>query len=369
VTATATADATGAWSYTPVGLHDGQHTIVASETNAAGLIGTASLAFTLDTTPPAVTETLASSGAPALIGTGDPNATVHFTVDGSVVAATATATASGAWSFAPIDLATGPHTVVASETDLAGNTGAASDSFTLGPPVPTFTGDVIGNGEVTLTGTTGHANDQVTIYDGNTWLGSATTASNGNFTFAASANPAAVNDYGAYATDPSGSIWHGINQVIVGGTAAATLTGTAGDDIVNANGGNDTILGGPADLLTGGSGKVTFAYNAASGSTPSAPDTITDFKHGVDKIDFTNIAGITASSGAPLFQGNITGTSNLTLNPHSVAYVEVGTNTDILVNTTGAAETVTATNLHAANMEIVLQGVHLGLTATDFHHA
>jgi len=50
------------------------------------------------------------------------------------------------------------------------------------------------------------------------------------------------------------------------------------------------------------------------------------------------------------------------LEPHSVAYVEVGANTDIVVNTTNAAETVSASDLHAANMEIVLQGVHLGLT-------
>jgi hypothetical protein len=372
VTATATTNASGAWSFTPAGLADGQHTVVASETNAAGLTGAASLSFTLDTHAPSVTEAVASSGAPALTGTGDPNATVHFTVDGSAIAAMATANASGDWSYTPTGLANGQHTVVASETDTAGNTGSASVSFTLGAPhspVPVFTGESIASGDVTLTGTTGQANDQVTIYDGNAWLGTATTNSSGVFTFVAAVNSNATNTYGDYATDPSGNIWHDTNQVIVGGAAATTLVGTTGDDFINANGANDTITGAANDQLAVGSGKTTVALYSAPASGPSAPATISGFQHGVDKIDFTSIAGITASGGVPQFQGNITGTGNLILNPHSVAYIEVGTHTDVLVNTTATAETVTTANTHAANMEIVLQGVHLGLTATDFHHA
>ena len=45
---------TGAWSFTPSGLVDGAHTIVASQTDAFGNTGTASLSFTLDTTAPVV---------------------------------------------------------------------------------------------------------------------------------------------------------------------------------------------------------------------------------------------------------------------------------------------------------------------------
>jgi hypothetical protein len=40
----------------------------------------------------------------------------------------------------------------------------------------------------------------------------------------------------------------------------------------------------------------------------------------------------------------------------------------VLVNATANAETVSATDTHAANMEITLVGVHLGLTGSDFHH-
>jgi len=76
----------------------------------------------------------------ALIGTGDPNAVVHFTVDGNPIAQTATANGSGAWSFAPPAFADGSHTIVASETDAASNTGSATISFTLDTVGPTVAG-------------------------------------------------------------------------------------------------------------------------------------------------------------------------------------------------------------------------------------
>jgi hypothetical protein len=138
--------------------------------------------------------------------------------------------------------------------------------------------------------------------------------------------------------------------------------------IVGMNG-NDTLKGGGgADRLTGGAGNDVFSFGAAADSTPTAADTITDFQHGVDKIDFTNIAGITASSGTPQWQGMLSATGSQTLNPHSVAAMEVGGNTYVLANTSNAAETVTASDPHAADMGIVLVGVHLGLNASDFHH-
>src|SRR5207248_652110 len=99
VTGTATADAGGAWSFSPTGLADGTHTIVASETNAGGATGSAALTFTLDTKTPVITEALAGGGTTtttgALVGTADPNAVVRFTVDGVPIAATATADANG----------------------------------------------------------------------------------------------------------------------------------------------------------------------------------------------------------------------------------------------------------------------------------
>ncbi|MDA9497566.1 Ig-like domain-containing protein, partial [Bradyrhizobium sp. CCBAU 11357] len=102
---------------------------------------------TLSTTGPTVTEALLSdtgtsatdhiTANPALSGTGLANTVVHFTVDGSPIAATVTTDAQGAWSFTPSGLADGLHTIVASQTDTFGNTGSAALSFTLDTTAPT----------------------------------------------------------------------------------------------------------------------------------------------------------------------------------------------------------------------------------------
>ena len=53
---------------------------------------------------------------------------------------------TGAWSFTPTGLADGAHTLTATQTDLAGNTGTATLSFTLDtrPPQPSQSGDIVG---------------------------------------------------------------------------------------------------------------------------------------------------------------------------------------------------------------------------------
>lgn len=145
--ATVAANASGVWSYTPTGLADGAHTLTASQTDAWGNTGTASLTFTLDTTAPVVTEALTtdtSGGSKvtyndALSGTAEANATVSISIDGGAAVA-ATANASGAWSYTPASLADGAHSVVASETDVAGNTGSSSAlTFTLDTHTPAAT--------------------------------------------------------------------------------------------------------------------------------------------------------------------------------------------------------------------------------------
>ena len=78
----------------------------AAGNNLAGSV-TGDLGIQIDTTPPAVTERLFSdtgssstdkiTSNDALTGSGDPNAVVHFTVDGKSIAATATTNGSGTW--------------------------------------------------------------------------------------------------------------------------------------------------------------------------------------------------------------------------------------------------------------------------------
>ena len=74
-----------------------------------------------------------------IIGAGDPNGAVFASFDGGAAVKVATGDATtGAWTFTPL-LADGKHTVVVSETDLAGNKASASVSFTLDKTPPPVT--------------------------------------------------------------------------------------------------------------------------------------------------------------------------------------------------------------------------------------
>src|SRR5205823_5078926 len=138
-----TGDGGGAWCSSP-SLEDGAHPIVASETDVAGNTGSTSLTFTLDTAAPSVSESLASDTGDtssdkitkndALTGTAEAGRVVTLT-EGTATLGTATADGGGVWSFTP-SLADGVHTIVASEPDVAGNTGSTSLTFTLDTAAP-----------------------------------------------------------------------------------------------------------------------------------------------------------------------------------------------------------------------------------------
>ena len=136
----ATADGSGAWSYTTGGLANGTHSLTATATDAAGNTGAASAALS-------VTVDAAAPGAPAiasfstdsgtvgdgitndntltLTGTAEANSTVKV-YDGATLLGQTTADGSGAWSYTTAVLANGTHSLTATATDAAGNTSAAS---------------------------------------------------------------------------------------------------------------------------------------------------------------------------------------------------------------------------------------------------
>jgi len=329
-------------------------------------------------TAPVVTETLAhdTGSSPTdkitsndtLTGSADPNAVVHFTVDGTAITSTATANASGVWTFTPVGLADGSHTIVASETNAAGNTGSSSLTFTLDtkPPVVEITNMYLSNGTATITGTASEANDKISVYDGSTLLGTTTTSSNGTWGFTTGSLSNAVHTYTVTEIDIAGNVGNS-NEAVLGSTGADALVATSSNAIILGNGGNDTFTsGGGGDIMVAASGgHDTFIFNAVANSTPASPDVLVNFNHVNDTIEFTAISGINTSHGSALFQGELSGSG--TLNAHSIGYMEVSGNTEVFVNTTSSAETVTASDAHAANMEIILAGIHLGLTSSNFH--
>ena len=205
---TATANSSGAWSYTTSALSDGSHNLTATVTNASGQTSTASttLAAKIDTTAPNAptiatasnnasgAANLATLAAANLTGTAETNSTVKV-FDGTTQIGTATANGSGVWSYATDALTTGSHSFTAKAMDAAGNTGAASAAAVVdiaapttapgAPTVASFSNDsgVVGDhitndNTLTLTGTA-TANSSVKVFDGSTQVGTATANSSG----------------------------------------------------------------------------------------------------------------------------------------------------------------------------------------------
>ncbi|MFB9984775.1 VCBS domain-containing protein, partial [Mesorhizobium kowhaii] len=137
-----------------------------------------------------------------------------------------------------------------------------------------------------------------------------------------------------------------------------TLFGQGGSDTLNGGDGNDRLVGGVGpDTLTGGAGSDTFYYGpTVTDSAPGAGnfDTITDFVHGVDKIDLSSIDANTGSGGDQAF---LIGGSNIATVANTITWSEAGGNTIVHVDVNGNT---------TADLQITLTGVGLGLTASDF---
>ena len=314
---TATANASGAWSFTPTGLAQGAQTITASETNSAGVTGSAAVSFTLDTVAPTVTAHLAHdtgssstdgiTSNPALSGTADANAVVTLT-EGSTVLGTATANASGAWSFTPTGLAQGAQTITASETDLAGNTGSASVSFTLDTVAPTVTAQLAHDtGSSATDGITSNpalsgtadANAVVTLTEGSTVLGTTTANASGAWSFTPTGLAQGAQTITASETDlagNTGSASVSFTLDTVAPTVTAQLADSTGANNVTAN----PALSGTADAnavvtLTEGSTVLGTTIANASGAWSFTP---TGLAQGAQTITAseTDLAGNTGSA-------------------------------------------------------------------------
>ncbi|TMP64163.1 Ig-like domain-containing protein, partial [Pseudoalteromonas sp. S1649] len=195
--ATATVQADGSWSVEPsTALAEGDYTVVATVSDAAGNEGSDTETGTIDVTAPTISidaPALTNDNTPTVTGTSDlanTSLAVTFTdADGISHTVTVTTDASGNWSAeAGQALADGNYTVSASISDAAGNNSSASDSGEVDtiPPelafVPTF---LLGQ-LVTLSGTSDlPAGSTVTITQ--TLLGggsvtyTATTDANGDW--------------------------------------------------------------------------------------------------------------------------------------------------------------------------------------------
>ena len=127
---TATANASGAWTFTSGTLGNGAHSFTATDTVSGVTSGASSaLSMTVDTVAPTApsiaTEAVVNTNQIALTGAAEANSTVKI-YDGATLLGSVTASASRAWSFTTAALSTGTHNLTETATDVAGNTSAAS---------------------------------------------------------------------------------------------------------------------------------------------------------------------------------------------------------------------------------------------------
>ncbi|WP_128927174.1 beta strand repeat-containing protein [Bradyrhizobium guangxiense] len=302
---TALADASGNWSFTPSGLGDGLHTIVASQTDTFGNTGSASLAFTLDTIAPSasvistvtdnvspVTGTIANNGSSndntlTIAGTAEAGSTVKiYDTDGITVVGSGLAT-GGSYSITTSALSDGNHTLTARATDTAGNQGAASTAFHVGidrasPTDITLSnaaiaensavGTVVGSFSDVDPGATGTAS--FTLIDdaaGQFGINGVNLVLVGSLDY----ETAQSHQITVRVTDSAGNTFDKTLSVIVTDVAGITLNGDAGAnvlvgtpeaDTLNGLGGNDRLQGlGGNDTLDGGAGFDRAVYSDATG--------------------------------------------------------------------------------------------------------
>ncbi|WP_309107268.1 ice-binding family protein, partial [Arthrobacter sp.] len=131
----------GSWSLTAGTVSDGAHTVLSSITNPAGFTGTAAQTLTIDTTVPVVAitggaVTTTNTATPTIEGTTDAvsGTTVTVSVGGQTL--TVPVQSDGTWAATTEKLVNGPHAVLASVTDTAGNTGTTTQRLTVDTTIP-----------------------------------------------------------------------------------------------------------------------------------------------------------------------------------------------------------------------------------------
>lgn len=145
------------------------------------------------------------------------------------------------------------------------------------------------------------------------------------------------------------------NDRLEGGNGADWLMGGTGNDRLLGGSGSDSLMGGAGrDRLNGGSGTDTFIFRNLSHSTLAASDIIEDFVKGIDKIDLSAIDANARRAGdqAFVFAGRSASAA-----PNALNWFESSGNTVVQLDVDGN---------RSADMQIVLVGTNLGLTAADF---
>ncbi len=349
VLTTLTVPSGGNWSYTPAAaLSEGSHTLSVSVTDAAGNVSTSTSATVIvDTLAPddltltasnnngSTPVTIADGGTtndntPLLRGVAEAGSVVTIRLDGDVVASL-TVGSSGNWSYTSAALSDGSHTFSVTETDAAGNTGEAL-SVTLivdaTPPLVatnlTITNDVTGvsipaggatnDTTPTLSGSA-EANATVSVYDGNTLLGTAQVNGSGAWSFVSPTLGNGAHALSVAVTDAAGNtgprttpVTITVDTVAPGAATLVVTNDVSGSVIPNGGVTSDTtpVLSGRAEAgsivtVLDGTTLVGSALVGSDGNWTLTPATaLSETLHTLN-VTVTDAAGnVSATTSATL---------------------------------------------------------------------
>ncbi|MCG2586901.1 Ig-like domain-containing protein, partial [Massilia sp. TS11] len=300
-------DGTTASSYTAP-TADGAHTVVVTDTDAAGNTASTSITFTLDNTIATPTVSLTTDSGSNTTDKLTNNAALSFSSAAGDVTRSYSINGAAATSSYTAPGADGTYTVVVTDTDTAGNTASASITFTLDQTITTPT--------VSLSNDTGSNTSDKISKDGA--LSFSTAA--GDVTRSYSIDGTTASSYTAPTAD-------GAHTVVVtdtdtaGNTASTSITFTLDNTIAtptvslsNDTGSSptDKISKDGALSFSTAAGDVTRSYSIDGTTASSYTAPTADGAHTVVVTD-TDTAGNTASTSITFTLDNTIATPTVSL--------------------------------------------------------
>lgn len=251
----------GPWtsSLSTAGLSDGQHTVQATQTDAAGNVSPiGSITFNLDTTAPrpVLSSYSSTSTSSTFSGTSEAGSTVKI-YDGSTLVGSAVTSWNGTWTLTTTALSNAVHNLSVKATDVAGNNGSSTGDNYIGT----------GSSDTLL----GHATDDFL------WGGTGNDTINGG----------AGNDR---------IIGAGGNDVMTGGTGADTFVfgpGFGNDVITDFTAGTDHLEISRSLFASTWSDSQIFSYIMTNSSSQGSGHNLV-LK--IDAGDLITLNNVTASS-------------------------------------------------------------------------
>ncbi|RYH98259.1 hypothetical protein EVY00_08140 [Citrobacter werkmanii] len=379
--------AEGKWTFTAPELADGDYSITVQVTDDAGNVQTSTaLAVTVDTSVAA--PVIALSDDTGITGDNQTNDTtpgfaiatdndavsVMVSIDGGTPVA-ATKDADGQWHIDSAALADGDHSIVATVTDLAGNTATSSLVFTVDTTLSVPTIDLTDasdsgssnsdniTSDTTPAFTLGNIDADVTkvqvIINGTAYDA---VQSEGKWTF--TAPELADGDYSitVQVTDDAGNVQTSTALAVTVDTSVAAPvialsddTGTAGDNQTNDTTPGFTVSTDPdafSVMVSIDGGKPVAATKAADGQWHIDSSALTDGDHTI-VATVTDLAGNTATS-------SLTFTVDTTLSVPTIDLADASDsgslNSDNITNDTTPAFTLGSIDADVTKVQVIING-------------